>query len=667
MRHASSRWLEIATLIRKEALEVLRDRRAAFFTFVLPLLLYPVILFVLQKVESWGRRHADEPVRVGLEGEFGEFYARARSLESVRWVTGEKARRERLEVGSLDLHLEFIPAEESRGVQVVVSLDSTSGLSSSALARIRPELDSYRVHRLASLVSSWDPEHAPPPRLQAEMHDVSTDRQRGRVALGKILPPLLVLLLITGGAFVAIDVVAGEKERGTLETLLVHPVRVSSIAWSKFLLVLGCSVVSVVLNLIGMFFAFSLGLGPARGMFSGIQVPALDSLLILAALLVPLAVLTSSVLLLVSSRSSTFRQAQTFLFPTVILAVIPAFGAALPGVPLNLATAIVPVANVALVVREAVTGSLAAAPFAVALASTTLYASLAVFRATRSLGTEEMLLDGHSRRDSASGSIRGHRSARTAVIFSACMLLFLYYVAPLLQAPDGPLGVLTGLQVTLWGAVLIPAALYVLARRRRFHEAWALRAPGGRGDWVCALVLVPVTAILVTAYMSFQETWLPFSRELTEAFRAHFTFEGESALTILWIFAISPAICEELLWRGTVQGELEKRDQPFWTVVLVGLFFGMFHLSIHRLVPTAVFGALLAYIRLRTRSVYPGMVLHLGFNAIVIFLVAPAIEGDIFARHLLHHPATLLASLGVVYLALRRLSRPRPGAPGTSS
>jgi len=130
---------------------------------------------------------------------------------------------------------------------------------------------------------------------------------------------------------------------------------------------------------------------------------------------------------------------------------------------------------------------------------------------------------------------------------------------------------------------------------------------------------VPFSAILITAYMTFQDKVLPFpegiGKEMEKIFSAGDLHPALAALVI----AFSPAVCEEILWRGAVQSEIESEGRPWKTVLLVGLLFGLFHLDAYRFVPTALLGALLAFLRLRTGSLFPCMVFHGLYNATMLF------------------------------------------------
>ncbi len=219
-----------------------------------------------------------------------------------------------------------------------------------------------------------------------------------------------------------------------------------------------------------------------------------------------------------------------------------------------------------------------------------------------------------------------------------------------------------GLAVTLWGLVLVPALVYPLVVKVPFRETLALRGTRGR-NYLFVVPLAVSVAVLVTAYMKLQDEVLQSPREIEELFREFFGQEPLGTVPALLLFAVSPAICEELLWRGTFQGELEPRGRPVTTALLVGLFFGMFHQSIYRLIPTGLLGAILAVVRQRTGSIVPCMLLHGLYNGGLFLLFRAGAAGrleDIGA--LMGSPWVVVAAAAVIPASLWAM---RPSGSGS--
>jgi membrane protease YdiL (CAAX protease family) len=190
----------------------------------------------------------------------------------------------------------------------------------------------------------------------------------------------------------------------------------------------------------------------------------------------------------------------------------------------------------------------------------------------------------------------------------------LYYVATALQAKD----VISGLLITEWvlllGAAVVVAWLWRLDKR----ETFSLRLPGARG--FVGVLLVSVSAwTLGILGAAITELIIPMPQAFVESMKEFFNLVTESltAPGVLFLGAVSPAICEEAAFRGIILSGFANRLAKWQTVIVVGLLFGVFHLSIYRFLPTALLGMLITYAVLETRSILAGVIIHFGVNAIV--------------------------------------------------
>ena len=509
---------------------------------------------------------------------------------------------------------------------------------------VKIALEEYRLDLVKARFRSHGVRLEPRNLIVTNERDIATQDEKSSAQLARLLPLIMVLLLLTGGSFAAIDLVAGEKERDTLETLYIHPVRISSIVRGKFMVILAVSIASVLLNYAGMILGVELcswlGLGGDQQTLFPVFVPSADTLGLIFLLLVPFAVFTSSVLLAISAYSRSFREAQTYLLPVTLVALLAVTLGLVPQIKLASIVAVIPVSNVALGIREALTGRLLPLPYLVALSSSCLYAWLALRTATALLHKEEIILSlGPPPRVE---DINAAAGVRRAVCFSSFMLLAVWYLGGLLQSRD----LVVGLALTLWVVVLLPSLAYPLLCRRSPRDLFALRATRP-SNYLWLVLALPATVGLNLAYLQFQDLFLPLP-EAVEAFELKEALDMSVFWTVL-LFAVSPAICEELLWRGVLQGELEKQRRPLRTVLIVGLFFGLFHLSVYRLVPTGVTGAILAIIRLRTGSIFPCMLFHAAFNATLLLFIRDLDESLL---EVVTGPAVWIAALAILALSL---------------
>ncbi|MBI4586560.1 MAG: CPBP family intramembrane metalloprotease [Planctomycetes bacterium] len=648
-------WLQnFRALFAKEMKEVLRDRRAAFFTFLFPLLLYPLLYAGWQKFKASSHPGIENrDVRIGIDGDGDDFLKTIEKSDAVDVGLGVPMDDELLDREEFDALLRIQKPEGSDGKWTLqLRFDGSRSMSREAARRAGELANRFRLRLAAGRLRERGVAVDLEQPLTIRSADVAGSRSRGEAWLGRLMPAIFILLFFTGGAFAAMDLLAGEKERGTLETLLVQPVSEGCVAASKFAVILLCSLGAAVMNLLGMVLAQEVHLQAGASAFPEIALPSFGRLGLALLFLLPLAFLVSAVLMAISVCSRSFREGQTLLIPAMVLGLLPAALAAFPNFELNPATACIPVGNVALAIREAMAGERHALPMLLAFGSTAAYAGLAMGWSVRLLKREDILLGLETQPLAGIGRPRTH--ARRALAFAALMLLALYYGATLLQAPDGWLGSHGGLALTLWGLVLVPALAYPRVCRLPFQAALGLRRPAFK-DLVLAACLIPVVLLLITAYIQLQDRWLPFPEGLENAFRKSLSLKSLHPAAAFLLFALSPAVCEEVLWRGTFQGELERECRPWLVIFLSGLFFGLFHLSVYRLMPTALLGGFLAYLRWRTGSLFPSMLFHGAYNAAVLCLVAPLVEsGDPVIEALLH-PATLAAAAGLLFLLARRI------------
>jgi membrane protease YdiL (CAAX protease family) len=199
----------------------------------------------------------------------------------------------------------------------------------------------------------------------------------------------------------------------------------------------------------------------------------------------------------------------------------------------------------------------------------------------------------------------------------ALVMLLIFYIATYAQQR----AVLPGLLLTEWLLVLLPVCSVLWWTRVRLRSALFLAAPtalslGG------AILAASGAIILMLALNAWHNRILPVPEEFAHEFAKLFAVgETPQGLTfLLFVLAVSPAICEEALFRGALLSGLRQRMPPWAAVLFTAFLFGCFHLSIYRVVPTAILGALLGYITLRGRSIVPAMAAHFINNAAAVLL-----------------------------------------------
>lgn len=631
-------------VLRCELRGLLRDRRALFFSVLLPVALYPLLFVLNQRLEGISRERMEARsvgVALALDDLPEEMEQRLRELLAEHAPIELRAADERrvrvleaaLERGTSDAEqqereeLEQLAEEGAEALLLArhkpdapgrylirVWYDGARDLSNEAQGRVSQALDALtrelRAARLEELLGG-DPAR----RVELEAIDVASALDAGGAALGRLVPLLAVLVLLSGASFAALSAFAGEREAGTLETLLVQPVQARALALGKLGAVLALSLAALVLNAASVAGCALAGLGALPAGALGGTTPALDParLALSAFVFLPACVLLCAALCLACSRAHSFREGQHYLLPLGLLALLPTLAATRPEVELDPVLACIPLAGPSLAFRDALAGSLRPTPALLALLSGWLWAGLVLARLVARFSGERLLDDA---RPSGEAELAGRRALR----YGWAGVFVVYLAGGLLQT----LHPVWGLLATLW--ILLPALAIALARHGRergepMHAALGLLRPSPLHA-LGALLAAPGLASLARSAFEWQQKVLPLPSSMSSESALPFELASLSPAALLFVMALTPGVCEELFFRGAVLGGTRRELAPWKSVAWQALLFGAVHASIYRFAPTAMLGALLALLTLRARSVLPAMILHFSYNACLVLATA---------------------------------------------
>jgi sodium transport system permease protein len=391
----------IVTVFRKEMLEVSRDRKTLIFMIVLPLLIIPLLFDVTIQFMTDAEKEATEKTLdyaiFGKEQlpEVADAFANSGFPEVALDDPAEI--QAAVDDESIDFALVIQPA--GPGGQHVVELwyDNAPMTSTKVEARTKEVLDGLgadlRRKRLEALGID-DPATQQgviepvvvQPRGTAPMREVIGER------VGGYLPYVLIIFCFMGAMYPAIDLAAGEKERGTLETLLLVPIPRGRVVLGKFLVVFTAGVVAALLTLVGLGAWLMWKSGELGGDLGAVMaaIGTLD-LVLIAAMLVPTAGIFASLLLGISIYAKSFKEAQSYIAPLNMLVVLPAFLAMLPGVELDWKTASIPITNISLAIKELIKGTMDYSMLVAILGSSTVLAGALLWLSTWWFGREDVL------------------------------------------------------------------------------------------------------------------------------------------------------------------------------------------------------------------------------------------------------------------------------------
>ncbi|HEX2093490.1 MAG TPA: ABC transporter permease subunit/CPBP intramembrane protease [Longimicrobiaceae bacterium] len=669
-------------VLAKELRETLRDRRTLMMMVVIPVFLYPVLFVLMEQLALLGqRRLEEEPARVAVVGGAPEAAAFL-DADSVLRVVAVRASPERAVADeAVDAVVVFAPpAGEGETGHARIVFDDTRDRSRYARDVLDRRLEGWGDTLLARRLAERGLPAGFAEPLAVAGTSVATAEQKGGYALGRFLPLILILMTVLGAFYPAIDLAAGEKERGTLETLLTAPVPARDIVAGKFAAVAVIAFAAAVLNLGSMLLTFQSGVfrfGEAASLSFSLPLSAVGVVL---AVLVPLAVLFAALFLGIAVRSQSFKEAQSALTPVYILSFLPALLATMPGIAFTPGLALVPVAGVAFLFRGLLSGDAPLAASVVALASTVVYAGLALGFAARSFGREEVLFGSGSGAAPAGSFLERVRGWRTAgrgvplpaesLAFVAAVGLAYFYLGGALQARL----LERGLLASEWLLLALPAVAFAALGPYDVRRTLALRPVGPRALGA-ALLVVAGGIPLGWAIAWLQALFIPVPRELFGVLEKLLTAgDLRRLIWLLFLVALTPAVCEELVFRGVLLQGLSREMRMWRAVGTTALIFGAFHLSFEtaiRFLPTAWVGLLVGYVVWHTRSLFAGMLMHFVNNALAVVVVStPALRSRLVTPEgepswLLVAVAPLLLFAGLRLLP-RRTAEPLDAAPGGS-
>lgn len=630
-------------VLRADLLQLARDKRALFSAIVLPALLYPVFFWGTSALEDVGEKTMQErsvTVALALEGlpkdveaEFLEELESGGPLETrtvlaSEATTIEDAEERRLAVRELlgrdekdaDASAELLVVGTSKALDAGPPVyafdlwyDVKSDDSREALNRARRALRSieeeWTVQRREALLGG-DPARA----LTPVVRDVATAEDASGARLGRWLPFIALLVLVSGGAYAALAVFAGEREAGTLETLLVQPVPHTAIATGKFLAVFVAGMATLVVNLASLVACVTFGLADADafGGGDGVGLARLGALV----LELPACLLLCAVLCLVCGGARTFREGQMLVFPVTLLVIVPTSIVLRPEASLTAMWALVPFAGAGLALRDGLEGDLSIPLAMLMVVGHLAWTALALSRLARVLDAERILGGGGD--EQAEGHLR-QANARHAVRWGFALVMAFYLIAGSVQRQN----MTFGLWFTFW--FFLPAFAIAIVwfqprpegEPRRLLDSLNLRAPKP-SHLLGAVLLAPALARGATLLFDWQQRVIPLPQGAEETLESMANTLPQSTFWLLFFFAFSPGVFEELVFRGAMLRNME-RDWRWPRIVLwQALYFGIIHTSIYRLLPTGILGAVLAGIALRSRSVFPAMLLHAVYNGMVV-------------------------------------------------
>lgn len=518
--------------------------------------------------------------------------------------------------------------------------------------------------------------------------DVAQNEQISANVWSKLFPALLIIMSVTGAFYPAIDLGAGEKERGTMETLLICPATRPEIVIGKFLTVMLFSICTALLNLcsMGITGTYMLSMGAGRQNLSAlgnVAMPGVSQLFWVLLLAIPLSALFSALSLAFAIFAKSSKEGQYYLTPLLIVTMGLTVFCLSPAVELTSFFSFMPVMGPALLLKGLLldtSGSNSLLIYAPAVLLTSfLYSFVALYFAIEQFKREDVLFREaerfelklwlrHLLRDK--GETPSFTEAAFCFVLTMLLQFFMmnYFGQALGSVEPGQAGIRMIQLLVIQQLVIIafPAILMAIMLTSNPLKTLRLRIP--HFDVLLIAFVLPIFVHPLT--LKLQELLAGFFPQLPQH-----AIEALSAMKdpnipfwlILLTFSVAPGLCEEVCFRGFILRGFQDSKKLWMPVILSGFLFGLMHMIPQQVFNASLLGIVLGLLAVGARSLLAPVVFHIMNNGLAVLYernffatsFSPGVSSFVKLEegHIVYGPATLILSLIVVGVLLTLLVR----------
>ncbi len=625
----------IFTLLKKELTDIFRDTKTIIIMVIVPLILYPLVfLGSMLLTSSLLRESTVKTYNVAIVKTDTETTLNIRHLlddalakHEYHFHVEEINSSENYERFIRDEKYDVVIVPENTGNEypdiTIYSLTSSnkSGTARSMVDVVFSDYSNQIIEeRLKEAFSDYETLKEDP--FNVEKVDYSSKEETTGMLIGYIMPFMMIISVLMGAFTVAIDISVGEKERGTLETLITLPISNTQMMISKFFAVTIFALFSVAINilsfaLMGIFIFNSMSFASTFvGDFKFTQF--IPSILIMAVLLVLFTMFVSAVCLCVDFMAKSVKEANNLTTPLMLILMTGAGMSVLPGVKLNFGLALVPILNVSLLIKELFMLNYNPSLVAVVFAATIIHTTAAIYIMTKVFSSENILFgEGlrsirifEKRANMKKGQIPG---VGDIVMVFALMFLISNFAGGFVVLKFGFIGYAFS-QLIIF---LVPV-LYALYMRADMKNVFSLEIPHIK-EMVGVLFFVSGSYVFNTVLVSILYNAFPVIARDNDMLSGVVSSAG--FIPALLVIGLMPAIAEEAAFRGFLYGTLKNKKIPILaTMVITALVFAAYHMNLLQFIYVTLMGLLMSYMIYNSKSIFVTAFFHLLNNSFSVML-----------------------------------------------
>jgi sodium transport system permease protein len=662
-------WTNVKLIFCRELRDQMRDRRTLLTIVVLPLLLYPVLAMLVFQVQQFRKEYPSRVKVIGaesltaspplfLDGRLSpsvcperEFHLLDLDLSQFSTsVTSDDiaaAAKADLRTGKWDAVVYF-PPEFSRSLAAARAAETSPSENSLPQPEIflstASDKSQVAQHRISIVLGRWRDQiiagnlrqnHLPVTTIapfDVASTDVAEPVQAQAAVWSKLLPFVLLVWALTGAFYPAVDLCAGEKERGTLETLLSSPAARSEIVWGKLLTVMTFSIATSLLNLASMgatgtFIAAQLQKMAISPLPVHVGPPPLTAVCWLVLALVPISAMFSALSLAIAAFARSSKEGQYYLLPLLMISLPLMMLSLLPGTQLDIGTAMIPLTGVMLLLRTLIEGQfIEALKYLPIVAGVTSLSCWFAIRWAVDQFNNEAVLFRESERFSLGLWMRQmivkREDAPTvgeALFCGFTLLVIRFFSSFVMPLPRDFVGFLNTTLVIQIALIATPACLMAIILTRQPLGTLGVRAPS-RWSTLPAAVLLAVLLHPAVQWLGFGiELVYPKSPALKEALAGlGAVMEGAPVWLLILLLALLPAVCEELAFRGFVLNGLRRSGHKWGAILVTSALFGVVHMLLQQSLSAFLIGIVIGYVAVKTNSIWPAILFHFTHNSLAV-------------------------------------------------
>ena len=607
---------KILKIIEKESRSLLRNKRI-LIGLIAPFFLMPLIFMGFNYFSQSTEKTAEETQSIvcvisELPEGFNTFLENAETIKLVDESEYEDLALA-LEEQELDAVLSYKIESSEHQFSLKYDFGRTSGQRASK--RINQVIEEFRIDQQEQLLSEVNLTWEMLDNSKIEIADLASKEEISGKSIGNFLPLFLVLYVLLMILNFAFELTTTEKEAETLETLLSVPItRIDMILGKLFACIL-FSIVSTAMVIIGLAVMIPLFMDASS---IGVQMTPLFMFNVFMVLL-PLLFIGSGLCIAVGMFASTYKEAGAYSTPLVFLFMLPAYAATTPGIEMSTTLSMIPILNSTLMIRNALMNQVNLKYFTITFMVNLLLAVFSLAFMFKVFATEKILFG--SGKEFSFKMKRKHIEKRKLIesidVFMIVSLIVILYVNLSLILP-GKVSTESVFYINQLGVFLGLPILMIWYLKGDFKASFGLKLPKLNGIilglflWVAAFSIALIYQNIIVNYVPEAPTLAGLEDQLSKW-----------PMWLQFVFiALTPGICEEVLFRGFALRPLEKSMGSKAAIIITALIFSIVHLDFVRLVPTFVLGLAFGTMAIRTGSLLPSIIFHVLNNSMAMFLPA---------------------------------------------